>query len=159
MDGGSSWRYVALAVVLEASNNCALALDLPQAVCWCFLWSVMLQILEQIADGESSYNGGEVVHHEEEEDEEVQEGIVATTFLFNLGNELIRGEILRRIFETHRHAYESLHLLCTLRLVCRAWKQWVDSGFEWTVVTRLYQEDLEVLNEAIWAEEEEEIEY
>jgi hypothetical protein len=80
----------------------------------------MLQILEQIADGESSYNGGEVVHHEEEEDEEVQEGIVATTFLFNLGNELIRGEILRRIFETHRHAYESLHLLCTLRLVWRA---------------------------------------
>jgi predicted CopG family antitoxin len=26
-------------------------------------------------------------------------------------------------------------------------------------VTRLYQEDLEVLNEAIWVEEEEEIEY
>jgi hypothetical protein len=45
---------------------------------------------------------------------ESQEGTIETSFLFGLENELICGEILRRLFEDHHASYESLDLLCTL---------------------------------------------
>jgi hypothetical protein len=81
---------------------------------------------------------GHLVDPQPSTEQRIEEGEIVTSFLSNLGNEIIRGEILRRIFETHNPSYELLGFLCILRLVCRAWKQWINAGFEWTVVNKLY---------------------
>jgi hypothetical protein len=53
---------------------------------------------------------------------ESQEGTTETIFLFGLRNQLICNEILCIFFEYHWASYESLDFLCTLQLVCKAWR-------------------------------------
>lgn len=83
--------------------------------------------------------------------------LTATSFMFGIADEAVLNNILIRLFDTPAGASSgsALFVLCTLRLVCRAWRVWIDQSMIWTTTKRLYQEDLQEIDELIWAEVEE----
>jgi hypothetical protein len=87
---------------------------------------------------------------------------VQLEFMFGLGDKITHEHILHRLYLESGSPVNSLKLLCTLWMVCRAWRQHIDRSKDWKVVRGLYQEDLAAFNEELWveleAEEEEQSE-
>jgi hypothetical protein len=93
---------------------------------------------------------------------------LATSFMIGLPEELVRNQILLRIYVSQDGGISSvsaLHMLCVLRLVCKSWKIWLDGSPDWVAAKKLFVEDAMAFNEELWAElgdtedEEEEIEF
>jgi hypothetical protein len=88
--------------------------------------------------------------------------MIQLEFIFGLGDKITHEHILHRLYLEGRSPANSLKLLCTLQMVCRAWRQHIDRSKDWKVVQGLYQEDLAAFNEELWveleAEEEEQSE-
>jgi hypothetical protein len=74
-----------------------------------------------------------------------------TIFLFGLG-EIVTSKILNIFFLDLGSSTSSLHMLCSMRLVCRAWRYGIDDGHHWSVVKMLYHEDVETMNKKVWDE-------
>jgi hypothetical protein len=82
-------------------------------------------------------------------------GILATLFMFGLPEELVRNQILLRIYEGRdgrTTSVSALHMLCVLRLVCKCWRSWIDNSPDWLVARNLFAEDALAMNEELWAE-------
>jgi hypothetical protein len=77
---------------------------------------------------------------------------VQLEFMFGLGDKITHEHILHRLYLESGSPVNSLKLLCTLWMVCRAWRQHIDRSKDWKVVRGLYQEDLAAFNEELWAE-------
>jgi hypothetical protein len=80
-------------------------------------------------------------------------GIEQTTFMFNLEEDIVRTQIMSRLYRSCVTTYSILKLLCSLRLVCRSWKRWIDECNEWKEVRVLYQEELATLDYQMYQEE------
>jgi hypothetical protein len=82
-------------------------------------------------------------------------GILATLFMFGLPEELIRIQILLRIYERRdgrTTSVSALHMLCVLHLVCKRWRSWIDNSPDWLVARNLFAEDALAMNEELRAE-------